>query len=96
MARGRWGLGTAGLPIVLTLVALAGCGGGGSSGNVTAQSLEPRLIPASSLPGFTKAHTYDWSDPINLVGEGIPLPAATHPSDGVQVFKKAGLRGAAG
>jgi hypothetical protein len=75
-------------------VALAGCGGGGSG--VSSASLQPRLLPASSTPGFGLQRTLDWSDPVNLVGEGLFLPQAVHPSDAVKEFKDAHLKGAAG
>lgn len=63
---------------------LAGCGGGGSSADVTAESLKPRLLPLSALPvpGFREQRTFDWSDPIDLVGQGIWLPEVTQPSSG--------------
>jgi hypothetical protein len=69
------------------------CGGGGK---ITAKSLDPRLLPASSVPGFGRALTLDWSDPVNLVGEGVALPGFTHPSAGVKTFEDAHLKGAAG
>jgi hypothetical protein len=40
--------------------------------------------------------TLDWSDPVDLVGEGIFLPQATHPSDAVRQVRDAGFRGAVG
>src|ERR1700681_731838 len=70
-------------------VALAGCGGGGSG--VSSASLPPRLLPASSTPGFGLERTLDWSDPVNLVGEGLFLPQAAHPSEAVKEFKDAHL-----
>jgi hypothetical protein len=75
-------------------VAVAGCGGGG--GNVSSASLQSQLLPASSVPGFGLQRTLDWSDPVNLVGQGLSLPQATQPSAGVNEFKSAHLRGSAG
>jgi hypothetical protein len=74
-------------------VALVGCGGGSS---VSSASLQPRLLPASSTPGFGVQRTLDWSDPVNLVGEGLFLPQATHPSAAVAEFKGAHFKGSAG
>jgi hypothetical protein len=85
---------------LLVLVGLAvglaatGCGGGG--GKVSFASLRPRLLPASAVPGFGLQRTLDWSDPVNLVGEGVFLPQATHPSTAVKEFQGAHLEGAAG
>jgi hypothetical protein len=75
-------------------LAAVGCGGGG--GKVSATSLEPRLLPASSVPGFGLQRSLDWDDPVNLVGEGLALPQITHPSAAVEEFRQAHLRGAAG
>jgi hypothetical protein len=85
-----------GLLIALAAGGFAGCGGTGSSSDVSAASLTPRLLPASSLPGFRQQRRFDWSDPVNLVGEGVPLPEITQPSSGVKAFTDAGFRGAAG
>jgi hypothetical protein len=81
------------LLVALSLVLVSGCGGGG---NVSATSLDPRLLPASFVPGFGLERTLDWSNPIDLVGEGVALPQITHPSAGVEEFKSAHLKGAAG
>lgn len=81
----------ASLSIGLTAV---GCGGGG--GQVPAASLNSRLLPASSVPGFGLERSLNWDDPINLVGEGLALPQITHPSAAVDEFRQAHLRGAAG
>jgi hypothetical protein len=54
------------------------------------------LLPVSSVPGFGLQRTLDWSDPVNLVGEGMSLPQASHPSAGVKEFNDAHFRGAAG
>ena len=78
---------------VLLLALLTGCGGGGK---VSATSLEPRLFPASAVPGFGLAKTYDWSDPVNLVGQGVALSGLTQPSSGVDTFESGHLKGAAG
>jgi hypothetical protein len=79
---------------LLIIGVVTGCGG--SSGKVSAASLNPRLLPASSVPGFGLQRTLNWSDPVNLVGEGLSLPQATHPSTAVKNFKEAHLQGAAG
>jgi hypothetical protein len=75
-------------------LAIAGCGGGGEE--VSSASLQSRLLPASAVPGFGLQRRLDWSDPVNLVGEGLSLPQATHPSAGVKEFKDADFRGATG
>ena len=59
-------------------------------------SLEPRLLPSNSIPGFGVQRTLDWSSPIDLVGEGLALPQVTHPSAAVKEFSDRHLRGAAG
>jgi hypothetical protein len=85
--------------VLVSLVAaggLAACGGGGSGDKVSFSSLSSRLLPAAQVPGFDRQRTFDWSDPVNLVGEGVRLPEASHPSSGVKAFAHAGLRGAAG
>ena len=79
---------------LLVLGVVTGCGG--SSEKVSATSLAPRLLPPSSVPGFGLQRTLNWSDPVNLVGEGLSLPQATHPSAAVKEFKEAHLRGSAG
>jgi hypothetical protein len=80
---------------VCLVVALAGCGDSGG-GKVSSASLQSRLLPASSVPGFGLQRTLDWSDPINLVGQGLSLPQVTRPSVAVNEFKDAQLRGSAG
>jgi hypothetical protein len=98
MSARRWKV----LPLVVvacvaagTLSGLTGCGSNSES-KVSAASLKPRLLPASLAPGFHVLRTLDWSDPVNLVGEGIFLPEATHPSQAVEKVRSAGFRGAAG
>jgi len=81
------------LVAALSLALVSGCGGGGK---VSATSLDPRLLPASSVPGFGLERRLDWSNPVNLVGEGLALPDITHPSVGVKEFQSAHLKGAAG
>jgi hypothetical protein len=84
------------VPLVSSLLifaVLSGCGGGDK---VSSSSLNPRLLPASAIPGFVQERTFDWSDPVNLVGEGIAIPQSTHPSDAVKKFQKSHLEGAAG
>src|SRR5205807_4070956 len=72
---------------------LAGCGG---ASKVSSASLQPRLLPSSEVPGFGLQRTLDWSDPVNLVGEGLFLPQRTRPSSAVGEFTSAHLSGAAG
>lgn len=81
------------LLIASLLALLTACGGGGK---VSAKSLQPRLLPASVVPGFVLARTLDWSNPVDLVGEGVALSGFTHPSAGVKAFQSAHLKGAAG
>ena len=79
---------------LLIATVLMGCGS--SSEKVSTSSLAPRLLPPSSAPGFGLQRTLNWSDPVNLVGEGLSLPQVTHPSTAVKEFKEAHLRGGAG
>ena len=87
------------LVVAAACVAAAGLGGltgcGGES-KVSASSLKSRLFPASLTPGFRQLRTFDWSDPVNLVGEGFFLPEVTHPSEAVKEVRDAGFRGAVG
>jgi hypothetical protein len=85
--------------VLLACVATVGLGGltgCGSDNTVSASSLKPLILPASLAPGFHLLRTFDWSDPVNLVGEGIFLPEATRPSDAVKEIRDADFRGAAG
>jgi hypothetical protein len=75
-------------------VGLAACGGSG--GKVTASSLKGRLMPASFVTGFSLQRTFDWKDPVNLLGEGLLLPEATRPADVLAKVRKAGFEGGAG
>jgi hypothetical protein len=84
----------AAVPGLVIVLVVAGCGGG--SEKVSAESLTPRLLPSSSVPSFGLQRTLNWDDPVNLVGEGLSLPQATHPSTAVKAFKEAHLQGAAG
>jgi hypothetical protein len=77
----------------LSLVLVSGCGGGGKASTT---SLDPRLLPASSVPGFVLERRLDWSNPVDLVGEGVALGGTTHPSAGVEEVQGAHLKGAAG
>ena len=77
----------------LTCVAVVGCG---SSSKVSPASLQPRLLPGSDVPGFVVERKLDWSDPVNLVGEGLFLPEATRPSSAVREFTDAHFKGGAG
>jgi hypothetical protein len=78
---------------VVGLWALTGCGG---TSKVSSASLMSRLAPESVAPGFHLVRTLDWSDPANLVGEGIHLPERTHPSQAIKVINGAGFEGAMG
>jgi hypothetical protein len=73
---------------------VAGCGSSG--GKVSSASLKPRLLPASAAAGLGLQRTLDWSNPVNLVGEGLALPQAVHPSEAVKEFESAHFEGAAG
>src|SRR5205809_7728637 len=75
---------------------IAGCGSSGNGGNVSSTSLQPRLLPSSQVPGFGLQRTLDWSDPVNLVGEGLFLPQRTHASSAANEFTGAHLAGGAG
>jgi hypothetical protein len=85
-------VGGAGVAVALVFV-LGACGG---ASKVSATSLEPRLLPASSLPGFKSVGTRDWSNPVDLAGQGVALPESTYPSAAVEEFQSAHLKGAAG
>jgi hypothetical protein len=78
---------------VIPIAAISGCGG---SNEISAASLQPRLLSSSELPGLGLQRKFDWSDPVNLVGEGVAVPQTTQPSEAVKEFKAAGLKGAAG
>jgi hypothetical protein len=80
---------------LLGALALAACGGSGAS-KVSSASLEPRLLPASSVPGFGLQRRLDWSDPVNLSVEGMYLPQALHPSAAVKELEDNKLAGGAG
>jgi len=74
----------------------SGCGGGEKE--VSSASLQPRLLPSSVVApfGFGLERTQDWSDPVNLVGEGFQLPQRTRPSQAVKEFTGAHFEGSAG
>jgi hypothetical protein len=78
---------------VVGLWALTGCGG---TSKVSSASLMSRLAPESVAPGFHLQRTLDWSNPANLVGEGIHLPERTHPSQAINEINGAGFEGAVG
>jgi hypothetical protein len=46
--------------------------------------------------GYSVERSLDWSDPVNLVGEGLFLPERTRPSTAVAHVKDADLKGGAG
>lgn len=83
------------LALFAAAAGLTACGSSGG-GKTSAAALSGRLMPASFVPGFHQQRTFDWSDPVNLVGEGLALPEASRPSDAVKAVRKAGLKGAAG
>ena len=74
----------------------SGCGGGEKK--VSPASLRPRLLPVSVVTpfGFGLQRTQDWSDPVNLIGEGLQLPQRTRPSEAVKEFADAHMEGSAG
>jgi hypothetical protein len=74
----------------------SGCGGGEKK--VSSASLRPRLLPVSVVTpfGFGLQRTQDWSDPVNLIGEGLQLPQRTRPSEAVKEFADAHMEGSAG
>jgi hypothetical protein len=80
---------------VSAAVALAGCGGG-STNKVSSASLQPRLLPVSAVPGFGLQRRLDWSDPVNLVAEGMYLPQALHPSQAVKELEDNKFEGGSG
>ena len=82
--------------LLTATVGASGCGGGGKK--VSSASLQPRLLPSSEVSpfGFALQQTQDWSDPVNLVGEGLPLPQRTRPSEAVKEFTDAHFEGSAG
>ena len=80
---------------VSVCLAGAGCGGSGET-KVSSASLDPRLLPSSSVPHFGLQRKLDWSDPVNLVGEGLALPQRTHPAQAVKEFTGAHFKGSAG
>ena len=85
-------------PAAAALFAVAGASlafGCGTS-TVSSASLDSRLAPESVAQGFHVERTLDWSNPVNLVGEGFKLPEATHPSEGVSEVNASGFEGAAG
>jgi hypothetical protein len=79
---------------ILACFAAAGCGGGGAK--VSSASLQHRLLPSSSIPSFGLQRTLDWSDLVNLVGEGLALPQRTRPSEAVREFTGAHFKAAVG
>jgi hypothetical protein len=89
----RTGIATALLAAGIAL-ALAGCGS--SSKKASSHSLNNRLLPVGSVPGFRLLRQFDWSNEINLAGEGIVTPEATHPADVVKAIRDAGFVGGSG
>ena len=80
--------------VVVTTVALGACGG--DDDGTSPASLKGELLPASEIPGFKVVREFEWDNPIDFVVEGLHLPEATPPSDGVEAFENAGFDAAAG
>lgn len=81
--------------VAAAVTAAAGCGSSSHS-TVSAASLGPRLLAASSVPGYFLSRKLNWDDPFDLVGEGLFLPEMTHPSQAVKEVNSSGFQGAAG
>jgi hypothetical protein len=75
------------------LLVVGGCGSGAKTSSA---ALKPRLLPSSAVPGFVLQRTLDWSDPVDLVAQGVALPDSTRPSTAVKEFRDAHLEGASG
>lgn len=75
------------------LLLLSACAGGSKAPSV---GLFHRLVPAASFPRFKWVATLNWSNPIDLVGQGIPLPEPTYPSAAVKEFQDVHLQAATG
>ena len=67
-----------------------GCGDNGEK-KVSAGELKSRLLPPSQVHGFTLYRPFEWDNSIDLVVQGIPMPEATPPSDGVHAADDAGF-----
>jgi hypothetical protein len=78
----------------LFIVALVGCGGNDDA--VSPGSLKSHLLPASDVAGFEVERDLSWDNPIDFVGEGLPLPESTPPSLAVKAFEDAGFEAGVG
>lgn len=87
-------LGTKLAVAALLTLGMVGCGGNDNA--VSPASLKSRLLPASDLPGFKVEREFSWDNPIDFVGQELPLPESTPPSRAVKVFDDAGFEAGAG
>jgi hypothetical protein len=81
------------LAALLTL-GVVGCGGNDNA--VSPASLNSHLLPASDLPGFKVEREFSWDNPVDFVGQDLPLPESTLPSRAVEVFEEAGFEAGVG
>ena len=87
-------LGTKLAVAALLTLGMVGCGGNDNA--VSPASLKSRLLPASDLPGFKVERDFSWDNPIDFVGEDLPLPESTPPSRAVKTFEDAGFEAGVG
>jgi hypothetical protein len=87
-------LGTKLAVAALVTFGLVGCGG--NDNGVSPASLKSRLLPASDLPGFKVERDFSWDNPIDFVGQDLPLPESTLPSRAVKAFEEAGFEAGVG
>jgi hypothetical protein len=80
---------------IAVVTALAGCGGDDDGGGTDPASLTSRL-PANVAEGFKVERNFEWDSAIDLVAQGLFLPAATPPSEAVDKIDGAGFEAAAG
>jgi hypothetical protein len=92
--RAAWVLRTALVLVVVSIAALAGCGG--DDDGTSPASLKDRLLPVSELPGFKIVRNFEWDNPIDFVADGIHLPEATRPSRAVEAFEDFGFEAGVG
>jgi hypothetical protein len=87
-----------GVPAIVAALLSAGCGGGSSSSesSSSSSSIKGHLLPASVTPQFRVQRTLNWSDAVDVVGEGLALPEAVHPSSVVNWLKDNGYVGGRG
>ena len=82
--------------LILVIAVVSGCGSGSGGSKTSPSSLRPRVLAVSTVPGYFLARTLSWSDPVDLVGEGLFLPEIVHPSQAVKMINGAGFEGATG